>query len=223
MVEVAPSDLRHHGRMSFTGIPDEAVTFYAELRFNNERAWWLEHKPIYDEHVRGPLSALADDLSDEFGPARLYRPHRDLRFSPDPCPYKDHQGASRNIAPRTGYYFEISGEGLMTAGGCYFMDGDILARYRRAVDNESTGRALERIVATLAEQGFLLPEPALKTAPRGFTVEHPRIDLLRIKRLVVSREHGCPDWLPTAETSARVRADWRCYRPLIEWIATHVA
>ena len=73
---------------TFEGIPSAAFRFYEELEENNNREWWLEHKDIYDAAVKEPLAALLSELEPEFGPAKIFRPNRDIRFSQDKSPYK---------------------------------------------------------------------------------------------------------------------------------------
>lgn len=75
-----------------TGIPAEAFEFYEHLDVDNSREFWIEHKSEYEQYVRDPLHELAQSLEPDFGPAKLYRPYRDMRFSRDKTPYKDHQG-----------------------------------------------------------------------------------------------------------------------------------
>ena len=68
---------------TFSGFPPGALSFYAELEDVNSRDWWLAHKDVYERDVREPMLALLDGLEDEFGPAKLFRPNRDVRFSAD--------------------------------------------------------------------------------------------------------------------------------------------
>ena len=75
------------------GIPIDALDFYDDLAVENTRTWWQANKDRYLRSVRAPLDALLAALEDEFGAAHVYRPNRDVRFSADNSPYKDHQGA----------------------------------------------------------------------------------------------------------------------------------
>jgi len=79
---------------TFEGIPSAAFRFYEELEENNNREWWLEHKDTYDAAVKEPLAALLSELEPEFGPAKIFRPYRDTRFSKDKTPYKTNLGAT---------------------------------------------------------------------------------------------------------------------------------
>jgi len=206
----------------FAGVPLAGADFFAELRFNNDKAWWAANKARWERDVRTPLAALCEALAPEFGDAKLFRPFRDVRFSNDKSPYKDHQGGVVRTVDGVGYYLQLSADGLLTGGGWYEATPDLVARYRAAVDADASGQALARIVDDLVGRGFGLHGDTLKTAPRGFTADHPRAALLRRKGLSGTMAHGTPDWLATPEALDRVRDDWRAYGPLMEWCATHL-
>ena len=205
------------------GIPLAAVDFFGELRLNNDKAWWDEHKDAWQRDVRDPMQRLCGALADEFGQAKLFRPYRDVRFSADKTPYKEHQGAVIETAPLMGYYVQVSADGLLTGAGWYSPEPAMVARYRVAVDAEASGERLARLVEDLVELGFEPGGDQLKTAPRGFGVDHPRIALLRYKHLLFSRSHGTPQWLDTDEVVARVRDDWHAAAPVMDWLATYVS
>lgn len=206
----------------FEGIPLAALDFYEDLEHHNSREWWAAHRDVYEREVRVPMEALAAGLEEEFGPAKAFRPYRDVRFSPDKSPYKTHQGVVVATASGMGWYVQVSAEGLMTAAGWYDGTPGQLARYRRAVDDARPGEVLRRIVAGLRETGYVIDGDRLKTQPRGMAPDHPRIELLRHRSLTVDRRHGAPEWLPTPEALNRVRADWRTFEPLLEWLDEHV-
>lgn len=204
------------------GIPLAAVDFYAELELNNDRAWWLAHKGVYDTAVRDPMLALGDALADEFGAPKLFRPNRDVRFSSDKSPYKTHQGLVVHTGEAMGYYVQISADGLMAAAGWYAPFPAQVAAYRAAVDDDDSGPALARILADLAADGVTPGGEVLKTRPKGFDADHPRVELLRHKTLTASVPYGLPDWLETPALLDHVRADWRRFTPLLDWLARHV-
>jgi uncharacterized protein (TIGR02453 family) len=205
----------------FTGIPVAALDFYDDLEADNSRTWWLAHKAAYDACVRTPLIALVDALAEEFGEAKVYRPHRDVRFSKDKTPYKDHQGAFVATVEGVGFYVQIDASGLMTAAG-WRPRGDQILRYREAVAGPN-GEGLASLVGQAAAAGFTLDGERLATRPRGMPAGHPREELLRHKSLFVRRSWGAPGWLATAEAATRVRTDWRTLRPLVRWLADHVS
>ena len=69
--------------MAFTGFGKGAIGFYEELAGNNSREWWHANKRRYEDDVRLPMEALLQDVAEEYGEAKLFRPNRDTRFSKD--------------------------------------------------------------------------------------------------------------------------------------------
>jgi uncharacterized protein (TIGR02453 family) len=205
--------------MGFTGFPVAALDFYDDLEMDNTKSFWAEHKGVYESNVRAPMTALVAELEAEFGAAKVFRPYRDVRFAKDKTPYKTHQGAFVAVAPRTGWYVQVSAAGVRTSAGFYDADGPQLAAYRTAVDEVRRGTELEGILADLAAAGYAISGEQLKTAPRGYDREHPRIGLLRHKQLFAGREIGFEPVVHTPELLELVRDDWRATRPLVEWLA----
>ena len=126
--------------MGFTGWPAEAVEFFSGLQADNTKAYWTAHKAVYEESVRGPMAELLGDLSGEFGPGRIARPYRDVRFRADKSPYKTEIYASLD----RGGYVRFAADGLTAAVGYYMMSAAQLERYRRAVDDEASGAPVPR-------------------------------------------------------------------------------
>jgi uncharacterized protein (TIGR02453 family) len=199
------------------------MEFYDLLEADNTRAWWAEHRGSYDELLHRPMSELLAALGDEFGPARIFRPHRDVRFSKDKTPYKTHIGAIAQIEDAVGYYVQVSARGLMTAGGWYSPLGQQTQRFRAAIDTPAV-TVLESALAALprSRPPFEIDGAPLKTRPRGVPADHPRLELMRMTQLIVSREHGTPRWLGSASVVTKVRDDWRRMAPVVEWLADHV-
>src|SRR5262245_12567120 len=162
--------------MGFSGWPTEAVEFFQGLRADNTKAYWNAHKAVYEASVREPMDQLLDGLSGEFGPGRIARPYRDVRFRADKSPYKTEIYA---ILDRGGYV-KFSADGLTAAAGYFMMTGAQLERYRRAVGDETTGAPLAAVVEGLRADGLEVgSRHALMSAPRGYPGDHPRIELLR--------------------------------------------
>ncbi|MGM7647035.1 DUF2461 domain-containing protein [Nocardia sp. JW2] len=204
---------------AFTGFPLAGLDFYEDLEADNSKAFWTAHKHTYDEAVRAPMVALTTELAAEFGDARVFRPYRDVRFSADKTPYKTHQGAVVHLSPGVGWYVQISAAGLAVGGGCFRPAPSALAVLRATIDDDVRGRELEGILAAITAAGFDLGGEQLKTRPKGYPADHPRIGLLRHKSLIVRRDYGAPDWLETPAGVTEVRRAWNELRPLIEWLA----
>jgi uncharacterized protein (TIGR02453 family) len=203
--------------VSFAGIPFEALDFYEGLEADNSKTYWTEHKSTYESAVRAPMTALGDALAPEFGEPRLYRPYRDLRFAKDKSPYKDHQGMVVGD-----YYVHVSAAGLFVAAGYYQMLPDQLARYRDAVDDESAGAALVPVVDDLRADGYEVGGDQLKTKPRGYDADHPRLELLRYRALTAWKPLGAPEWLDTPAAADHIAVAWRELAPLQRWLDDHV-
>jgi uncharacterized protein (TIGR02453 family) len=205
----------------FTGFPVEAFEFYDALAAENTKAFWAAHKDDYQRHVRDPLQLLMTELEPEFGAAHLFRPYRDVRFSKDKVPYKDHQGAFCGAEDGVGWYVQVSRTGLMVAGGWWSSSSLQVQRFRDAVDSPvATG--LESGIAAATKAGFTVGGDVMKTRPRGIDPDHPRLDLLRHRSLTVDTQVGTPAWASTRTAFTKVRGLWRSITPLVEWLADHV-
>lgn len=203
--------------MTFSGIPHAAVDFYVELEQDNTTEFWTAHRERYEREVRAPMAALAAELEEEFGPAKVFRPQRNLRFSRDKTPYKTHQGVYVGTGRRTGWYAEVSADGFRVSGGSYHLEPEALAAYRQAVDGPR-GAALEALVTGLHDAGWHIEGSTLRTAPRGFGRDHPRIGLLRHTSISATRWVDDADVVTTHALVGRVREHWRQVRPLVEWL-----
>ena len=204
--------------MAFHGWRAEALEFFDGLEADNSKAYWQRNKDVYDELVRGPMEALLIELEPEWGEGRIFRPYRDVRFSSDKSPYKT------SIAAMVGEgYVQLSAEGLGAGCGMWEMAPDQLERYREAVDEERSGKKLSGLVAEAREAGLdVSAHGELKTAPRGYPKDHPRIELLRYKGLITWREWPAGAWLGTKKAKDRVAEFFRLSRPLNQWLRTNV-
>jgi uncharacterized protein (TIGR02453 family) len=201
--------------MVFRGWPAEAIEFYEGLCADNSKTYWTAHKTVYDEAVRAPMAELLAELEPEFGPARIYRPNRDVRFSADKSPYKTQIAA---VLERGGYV-KLAADGLGVGAGAYRMDSPSLKRFRAAVADDSTGPELTGIIAALRKSGIgVSTHESLKRVPPGFPLDHPRADLLRYKDLVAWRDWPVAAWLGTAAAKKKVADTLRATVPLRDWL-----
>ena len=206
----------------FRGWSDEALDFYRRLEAENNRTFWTANRATYDAEVKAPFDALSDLVADEFGPLKVFRPNRDMRFSKDKSPYKTRCYAVGEGIGGESYYVEISAAGLVTGSGYWMMASDQLARYREAVDAEKTGSELEQIISALRKQKVQIEGRGLKGAPRGYARDHPRIELLRNKSLAALRSFDPAPWLGTKAAANRILGVWRTAAPMNAWLNEHV-
>ncbi len=209
--------------MAFTGFGKGAIAFYEELAGNNSREWWHANKRRYEDEVRRPMEELLQDVAEEYGEAKLFRPNRDTRFSKDKTPYKTNTAAVIFGDGGGSVYLSLSAEGLHVGGGGYHLDRDQLARYRAAVDADRSGKELEAITAELRRaKADVTSHSSLKTAPRGYSADHPRIALLRQDGIIGIWAHRPGAWLQKPAAKGRVLDGWRALRPLNDWMAEYV-
>lgn len=204
--------------MTFRGWKADALEFYEGLEADNTRTYWQRNREVYDREVLAPMQALLEELEPEFGASRIFRPYRDVRFSADKVPYKTNIGAMIGRG-----YVQLAADGLSAGCGMWEMAPDQLERYRATVDAERSGAALVSVVADARAKGLeVMGRSELKTAPRGYPKDHPRIELLRFKGLVTWRSWGAGAWLGTKTAKTRVVTFLRESRPLEAWLAEQV-
>ena len=205
--------------MKFSGWPIEAVEFYEGLAADNSKTYWTAHKSVYEESVHAPMAALLAELEAEFGPGKIFRPYRDVRFSKDKTPYKTAIYATLE----GGGYVGFRAEGLTAGRGYYRMAPDQVERYRVAVADDTTGPELVAVLAKLAKAQVTVDgSESLRSAPRGYPKDHPRIELLRHRGLFAWRSWPVGAWLGTAAAKKRVVDMLRSAQPLQTWLDDRV-
>lgn len=202
----------------FQGWTGDFQRFFLGLELDNSKRYFEANRKFYLEHIRAPMERLLEVLEPEFGPGRIFRVNRDIRFAADKSPYKTNIAAS----VRGGGYLALDAKGLTVASGHYHLERPELDAYRRAVAAGPSRSDLQGIVGRLHDTGYEVGGEDLKRAPAGFPSDHARLGLLRHKRLYFWRAFGLEPWLGTPLAQERVRAVWLDGRPLEEWFARHV-
>lgn len=221
----------------FTGFADASMAFFHALDEQQTRDWFNEHKAEFEAGWSRPMSSLLAGVRDRIAPAyeglslrepKVFRLQRDVRFSLDRTPYKTSvsgmislKGPGTSTDSPAALYLQLGLENLAGAG-LYSMMGPTLERYRAAVLDPQSGAALAKITAGLEAQGCSLGAmETLKTAPRGVDKDHPRIELLKRKGLVVMFPA-----VPIERITAASFVEWVSARaveaaPLVRWLNQH--
>ncbi|MGV3631313.1 MAG: DUF2461 domain-containing protein [Bacteroidota bacterium] len=180
--------------MKQTFVPAASFEFLNELARNNNRDWFNKHKNRYvkaqeqvadfaDEVLR--LMRKHDNLETASGKAGLHRIYKDTRFSKDKTPYKTNWSGNFKRATkqlRGGYYFHLQPGNSFAAGGFFSPSPEDLKRIRQDIEiNYEDWRNLLNEPGIAQTFGSFAGEK-LTTAPKGFSQEHPAIDLLRHKQ-----------------------------------------
>ena len=204
----------------FEGFPEQALLFYEGLRADNSKAYWADHKAVYDSAVKAPMEALLAQLEPEFGRAKFFRPYRDVRFAKDKTPYKDHAAAVVIDEHSGALYVQLGADGLYVGGGYWHTQTDQAQRLRAAVADDRTGGQLLEILDALP--GWTLLGERLKRLPKPYDAAHPRADLLHHKALAAGLAFEPAEWLHEPECGQRVAQAWRDVAPLNAWLNTNV-
>lgn len=215
---------------SVTGIHPQVFSFLSELRENNDRDWFNDHKEQYrqaHQHMIAFADALIDRLGqhDELEPVTgkksLFRIYRDVRFSKDKSPYKVHFAGRMTRATRLrrgGYYFHIKPGDTFIASGFWAPESADLRRIREEIAADD--RPLRRL---LADSGFRkywgeIEGDELKTAPQGFPRDHAAIDLLRKKQFIAVRRFSDSEARDPGFAD-QIVASFKALRPFLDYMS----
>ena len=205
---------------AFKGFPPEALEFLRELEANNDREWFKANRARYDEHLGGARAGAGRG------------PRRPRALAPVPSverhalhprpPIKEQLGLAVGYEGAGGYYVELSLDGLLVAGG------PLPPRARPARPDPARDRRrahaapLTRAIGRARDAGLAVNEPELVRAPRGYSADHPRLDLLRCKSLTVSRRHAIGPWLHRPKAGSTIRSELDAAGPLVRWVRERV-
>ena len=209
----------------FEGFGPEVQEWFRGLAADNSREYFSARRDFFEAAIRDQMSALLGELSRTFGgEVKLFRQNRDIRFSPDKSPYKTNtyglllgSGAALH-----GLYASISADGLVAGSGYHVMARDQLERYRERVADDRHGPELAKLVARAGKQGLELWGETLATAPRGYPIEHPRIELLRRKSLTLGARREFAGGISRTDGLRFVTRTWRTAAPVTAWLDEHV-
>lgn len=204
--------------------------FLKDLSKNNNREWFNEHKERYinaheitisfaDELLS--LMRQHDDIETPTGKKSLFRIYRDVRFSKDKSPYKNHFSGSFKRATaylRGGYYFHLEPGNTLIACGFFQPNKEDLLRIRQEIAHDADPlRAL--INGPEFKKNFgELEGDRLKTAPKGFDKEHPDIDLLRYKSYYVTAKFTDEEVL-AKDFAEVVSTKFQVLRPYLDYFS----
>ncbi|MDQ6742136.1 MAG: DUF2461 domain-containing protein, partial [Candidatus Dormibacteraeota bacterium] len=105
----------------FNGWPEDFQRFFIGLELDNSKRYFEANRRIYEKAVRGPMEALVASLESEFGPGKVFRINRDIRFAADKSPYKTNIAATVGMGNRGGY-LSLDARGFTVASGRYELD-----------------------------------------------------------------------------------------------------
>lgn len=203
-----------------------SFTFLRELQANNNREWFADHKAEYVEGQK-QIKALGEAVQermneiDVIASLKIYRIYRDVRFSKDKTPYKNSLSGSMVRATkwrRGGYYFHVEPNGSFLAAGFWNPNAADLSRIRQEIA-ANPAELREIITAEKFVKYFgQLEGEQLKTAPRGYAKDHPAVDLLRYKQLLVTRYFTDEEVLQPSFVDEIVET-FKAIRPFLDYMS----
>jgi uncharacterized protein (TIGR02453 family) len=203
--------------------------FLDKLKKNNNREWFNDHKDQYVE-IHEQVISFADSLLSEMkthdeiatisGKKSLFRIYRDVRFSKDKAPYKNHFSGSLQRASkwlRGGYYFHLEPDNVIIAAGFFSPSKEDLLRIREeiAADDQPMRQILND--SSFKKTFGDLEGEQLKTAPKGFDKEHPAIDLIRFKQFYFTHKYSSKE-VQDSNFSKRISDDFQIMRPYLDYM-----
>jgi uncharacterized protein (TIGR02453 family) len=200
----------------------ETFRFLRELSAHNNREWFLENKPRYEEHVRAPAESFAAEVAMKLGlEPHVMRIYRDVRFSRDKSPYKTNIGVGFHRAGKVtegapGFYLHIAPGESFGAAGIWQPDPAVAARIRRAIANEP------KVWFRARRGGLDDDENPLKRVPKGLAATGALADDLRHRSFTAStafsdRQVGAKDFAKTYVACARGKV------PLVDFLSKAIA
>ncbi|AUC76605.1 DUF2461 domain-containing protein [Olleya sp. Bg11-27] len=203
-----------------------ALDFLKKLEKNNNREWFADNKPEYDQALKSVkvlFNAVYSNIQahDEFEKIKVFRIYRDVRFSKNKQPYKNNFGAAfHRVKPRLrgGYYMQIQPGNNFIATGFWSPEKEDLLRIRK--EFEMDDQEIRSIINDHPLQSVwgALEGEELKTAPRDFDKTHPAIDLIKKKQFIFTKQYTDAEVI--AEGFAqKVSDDFKTIRPFFDYMS----
>jgi len=175
-------------------VPETLFDFLKQLKENNHKDWMTDNKKQYlanEKRLKQFYQEVKEGLnqSDEIDRLKVFRINRDIRFSKNKTPYNVHRSVSFSRAGahrRGGYYLRLEPGNSAVAGGFFSPESSDLLRIRKEfeTDDQEIREILDQVDFKKAFGGFST-ENQVKTAPKGFSKDHPAIDLIKNKSFIV--------------------------------------
>lgn len=210
-------------QIDLTRFAPRARGFLEELAENNDRNWFRCQKSRYDAEIKRPAERLLDTLvpileAQTGQPVRskLFRPHRDVRFSEDKTPYHAHLHAAWSVPDGRGWYFGLSPDYATAGAGVMRFDDEQLVRWRTAV----SGTQGDLLAELLTRPAMRMDAPDLETVPAPYPGDHPHEALLR--------RRGCVVWVDdlfdrlAPDPAAGLAAVFEHLEPVQDWLGCHL-
>lgn len=224
--------------MAFEGFSEETFRYLTELTLHNDKGWFEANRSRYESYYMQPalafIEALGPRLQSELpGGVRfearvngsLFRINRDIRFSKDKTPYKNHidmwfwQG-QRKGWDSPGYYMRLLPDLMILGAGMHQFGKQGMEAFRRAVVDDGSGTRLESTIASIQKAGpYSIAGEARKTVPKGYDASQPRARFLLYEGLNANLETSIPPEAHRPEFVDYCLAHFRALSAVNQWLS----
>jgi uncharacterized protein (TIGR02453 family) len=217
----------------FSGFDREAPQFLAELAAEMNRDWFEANKPRFAQLWVQPMTTLLGEIAArlakpyaplKLGKPKLFRQHRDVRFSKDKSPYKTHVSGLVPLREHcVAIYMHFGIDSEFVGAGTYYFEPTQLPRWRKLVAADKTGKQVVQLATKLRGAGYEVGgHEDYKRVPKPYNEDHPRAVLLKQRGLTV----GFPA-IPRGLFHRRELVDWMVEKaaassPLVTWLARNM-
>jgi uncharacterized protein (TIGR02453 family) len=195
----------------FDGFPKDFFVFFKELKANNERPWFEANKQRFKDSVQAPMSAFITAMAPKLkkvtknfvadprpNGGSMFRIYRDVRFSKDKRPYKEHAACHfRHVHAKDvhapGYYMHFTDNEVFFGGGMWMPEPDALHKIRDAIVKKSAAWKAVKADRTFRKVFDEVEGDALTRPPRGYDPEHPLIEDIKKKSFFAMHESSVKD------------------------------
>jgi uncharacterized protein (TIGR02453 family) len=178
----------------YNGFAPISFDFFAELKENNNKVWFGNHREIFENKISIPILALTQILYDDYGSAHIFRPNRDIRFSKNKLPYKTNASFRLTHNKHAGYYFEIHSTGMRIGGGIFDIETKMLNDWRK-IFNTDKKLAIKKFLTKHKKLFSIAKMDSLKSSPKGWSKDHEEIEYLRLKHIVIVANIAKDEWM----------------------------
>jgi uncharacterized protein (TIGR02453 family) len=224
---------------AFDGFPRETFTFLKGIAEHNEKAWFDANRPLYEAGYVDPARSFVEALGPELqkiSPSVQFEPringsisriNRDIRFSKDKRPYKDHLDlwfwhGERKGWTQPGFFMRLTAESVWLGAGMHHFEGDALTRYRDAVVDDRSGKALVAAIKKVEAAGdHAVGGMPRKQVPRGYDKSSPRAGFLLWESLPAMAQVSTEDAL-ARDFGDKALSHFRATWPIAEWLLEEV-
>ena len=222
----------------FQGFGPKTIKFLRDLGRHNEKVWFDAHRSEYEQFYLEPAKAFVEAVGpklEKLAPnivweprvnGSIFRVNRDIRFSKDKTPYKDHidlwfwEGNRKTAL--SGFFLRIRAKTVHLGAGSHGFSKEALARYRKRLNDPDAAKSLRSLTKRFERAGYEVGGQTYKKPPAGFNGNAAAADLVLHSALWASVERKSPPELASSKFVSYCAREWKKLAPLHRWLIEQV-